>query len=651
MRRVHQKANDPAARNQQAIPQPAEAPDLDPLGGLQQAVGNRGMLHLLGSIALQSKLKTSQPSDPHEQAADGAAARFVAHHPGAVIQPKCETCATAAPCSECAEEETEPELQLKPAHDIMIQAAPATGATPATNTAEPAATKEPTAKKSAAPALIVEDDAQDLSPGQMRKSDFLSQLRTSVCSAAEAELSGTMWSAMGCPYIQRWFDNYQKRPASYVERALRKYTPETASARSASEYIPLVTQRVRRGIGEWKETGQVSGLPEEFAGGGMPGATVGGLVSAGLSAIGSAVGGAISSVGRMLFKEREPSSGADADPVAVRSQLGSGQSLDTGVKRQMESAFGQSFSQVRVHADGAAGQLSEGLGARAFTVGTDVAFGAGEYKPGTPVGDALIAHELAHVVQQSGSNTSSAPMKKGGAAYQQLEEDADQAAVTAVVSQWSGKQGAGNIARSAMPRLKSGLGLSRCGGGKTTPPVIQNTAPQGTKKTVTVNVTYLKGGSTDLATHLVKANDVFKQASVEVKEGKSQTLEETESKAVLGDDLVLKEYSDPSSPTDEEKELLKLNRHAGEITMYYVGGMSAGSYGEAFWASTGQPLSFVYASSNSRTWPHELGHVLLNTGDHPDDADNFLHQTGGATGKDTMTPEQIKAIQGSSLVK
>src|SRR6185503_8569872 len=114
-------------------------------------------------------------------------------------------------------------------------------------------------------------------PGQMRKSDFLSQLRTSVCSAAEAELAGTMWSAMGCPYIQRWFDNYQKRPAVYVERALRKYTPETAGARSASEYIPLVTQRVRRGIGEWKETGQVAGLPEEFAGGEMPGATVGGL--------------------------------------------------------------------------------------------------------------------------------------------------------------------------------------------------------------------------------------------------------------------------------------------------------------------------------------------------------------------------------------
>jgi hypothetical protein len=642
MRSVHQKANDPAAGNQQAMARPAEAPDLDPLGGLQQTVGNRGMLHLLGSIALQSKLKTSQRSDPHEQAADGAAARFIGHHAGAVIQPKCETCATAAPCSECAEEETEPELQLKPAHDLMIQAAPATGATPATNTAKSAeADKEPTAKKSAA-SLIVEDDAQDLSPGQMRKSDFLSQLRTSVCSAAEAELAGTMWSAMGCPYIQRWFDNYQKRPAAYVERALRKYTPETASARSASEYIPVVTQRVRRGIGEWKETGQVSGLPEEFAGGEMPGATVGGLVSAGLSAIGSAVGGAVSSVG-MLFKAREPSSGADADPVSVRSQLGSGQSLDTGVKRQMESAFGQSFSQVRVHADGAAGQLSEGLGARAFTVGTDVAFGAGEYKPGTPIGDALIAHELAHVVQQSGSNTSSAPMKKGGAAYQQLEEDADQAAVTAVVSQWSGKQGAGNIARSAMPRLKSGLGLSRCGGGGET--------STKEKKTVTVNPTYLSGGSTALSSHLTKANEVFKPANVEVKEGKSETLDDTKSKAILGNDLELHEYEDVTKPTAEEQKLLKVNRTGSTITMYYVKKMSKNSKGEAFPPYSGQPVSFVYASPNSRTFPHELGHILLNSADHPKDADNFMHETDGASGKDIITQEQIKTLRSSSLLK
>jgi hypothetical protein len=477
MRSVHQKSNDAAAGNEQARLRPAEAQDLEPLGDLQQAVGNRGMLHLLGGIALQSKLKTSQPSDPHEQEADRAAAHFAGHHAGAVIQPKCEACATGAPCSECAEEETEPELQLKPVHGMMIQAAPATGATPSTNTAEPAAAAEkPTAKKSAAASLIVEDDAQDLAPGQMRKSEFLSQLRTSVCSAAEAELAGTMWSAMGCPYIERWLGHYSKQPSAYLERALRKYAPETTSVHGARDYIPLVTQRVRRGIQEWRSTGEVKDLPAEFSAGGMPGMTVSGLVGGLLSGVGSAIsglvsgagraiGGAISSVGRMLFKHRENSSedGSEQDPEQIRGQLGSGRALDSSVQRRMQSAFGVNFAGVRVHTDARARELNEGLQARAFTIGNDIAFGAEEYQPGTPVGDALIAHELAHVVQQGSGKPSSGPMQKGSSHNDHLEEDADLSAVHAVVSTWTdAKDGLAGIGRNAIPRLRSGLRLQRC---------------------------------------------------------------------------------------------------------------------------------------------------------------------------------------------
>ena len=55
---------------------------------------------------------------------------------------------------------------------------------------------------------------------------------------------------------------------------------------------------------------------------------------------------------------------------------------------------------VRLHDDPAAARLTRSLGARALAVGEHVAFGPNEYEPGTPVGDALIAHELAHVVQQ-----------------------------------------------------------------------------------------------------------------------------------------------------------------------------------------------------------------------------------------------------------
>src|SRR5215213_2646802 len=268
----------------------------------------------------------------------------------------------------------------------------------ATETPEPAAPAKP---------LIVNDDAKDLQPGQMRKSEFLDQLKTSVCSAAEDALRDTMWSAMGCPYVEKWFSHYAAQDSQHVERALRKYAPETARAGSASDYIPIVTERVRRGLSQWAETGEMTGVPEEFQQGEMPGMTLEGLVGGALSAIGSAIGSAasaiaggigsaVSSVGRALFKAHEGGEKDVGDPEAIRGQLGNGHSLDGGTRQRMEKAFGVGFGGVRVHTGAQAESLSEGMNARAFTVGNDIAFGAGEYSPGTLVGDALIAHELAH---------------------------------------------------------------------------------------------------------------------------------------------------------------------------------------------------------------------------------------------------------------
>jgi hypothetical protein len=124
----------------------------------------------------------------------------------------------------------------------------------------------------------------------------------------------------------------------------------------------------------------------------------------------------------------------------------------------MEAAFGANFGGVRLHTDGDAATLSDQLNARAFTVGRHVAFGAGEFKPDTIVGDALIAHELAHVVQQ-GSSESPSTIAETSGTIGRLEEDADRAAVGAVGSLWGGL--IGPVARMA-PTLKSGLQLSRC---------------------------------------------------------------------------------------------------------------------------------------------------------------------------------------------
>jgi len=102
--------------------------------------------------------------------------------------------------------------------------------------------------------------------------------------------------------------------------------------------------------------------------------------------------------------------------------------------------------------------LSERLNARAFTVGQHVAFGPGEFRPGTIAGDALIAHELAHVVQQGGASAA-APLGKSAESSGPLEADADRSATAAVSSLWS--QGATFGAR-VLPAIRSGLRLSRC---------------------------------------------------------------------------------------------------------------------------------------------------------------------------------------------
>jgi hypothetical protein len=91
-----------------------------------------------------------------------------------------------------------------------------------------------------------------------------------------------------------------------------------------------------------------------------------------------------------------------------------------------------------------------------------VAFGSGEYQPGTPVGDALLAHELAHVVQQGRDvDAASLPQARLPAAGDAgLETDADEAATGAVLSLWGRtERGLRELRRTTGPRLKSGLKL------------------------------------------------------------------------------------------------------------------------------------------------------------------------------------------------
>jgi hypothetical protein len=91
----------------------------------------------------------------------------------------------------------------------------------------------------------------------------------------------------------------------------------------------------------------------------------------------------------------------------------------------MERRFLHDFSRVRVHADLPAAASAANLQARAYTVGPHIAFARGAYDPGTDAGKRLVAHELAHVVQQSRTHGS----RDEGDAEREAARAADEASV------------------------------------------------------------------------------------------------------------------------------------------------------------------------------------------------------------------------------
>jgi outer membrane protein OmpA-like peptidoglycan-associated protein len=100
-----------------------------------------------------------------------------------------------------------------------------------------------------------------------------------------------------------------------------------------------------------------------------------------------------------------PKVGVDNVPRIVDEVLqSSGQPLEDSTRMSMESSLGADFSGVRVHNDERAGDSASAINALAYTVGRNVVFGKGQFAPGTQSGRHLLAHELVHVVQQTGAH-------------------------------------------------------------------------------------------------------------------------------------------------------------------------------------------------------------------------------------------------------
>jgi hypothetical protein len=375
------------------------------------------------STFIQAKLTVNQANDPYEKEADTMADKVVqrAEIPSAdgITSDNANNLSVQRECATC---ENEKEKIQKKETDAAADTAITS---PKTITTSPNVTA----------ARFIVDDSVTPAAGQMCKTDFLNRLKVEICMTVNQALAGTPFSSDNCPYIRAAFARHQGSSPLQMEQLIARYEPSTAQAQSVDDLIQRMKVKVFGAAKQWSATGgDLSGVTPVFGG-----------ITSGIS---SAVGGIASSIGGLFFKSNEGGANATQSPQAIMQGLGRGQPLDSKSKGKMESAFGTSFSSVEVHKDSNAASLSDNMNARAFTVGNHIAFGSGEHKPGTLVGDALLAHELAHVVQQ----------KNKGAAKNNSETDLE-SDVDYSISQSISESV--NI-KKISPKLKSGLRVSRC---------------------------------------------------------------------------------------------------------------------------------------------------------------------------------------------
>jgi hypothetical protein len=125
-------------------------------------------------------------------------------------------------------------------------------------------------------------------------------------------------------------------------------------------------------------------------------------------------------------KEAGPANPTHTAPSIVHEVLRSpGRPLDGGTRSFMESRFRHSFGQVRVHTGAQAAESARAVNALAYTVGSDVVFGEGQYAPHSGKGRSLLAHELTHTIQQATAPKLMPARVPMGPVHDPLEREAD----------------------------------------------------------------------------------------------------------------------------------------------------------------------------------------------------------------------------------
>jgi hypothetical protein len=160
---------------------------------------------------------------------------------------------------------------------------------------------------------------------------------------------------------------------------------------------------------------------------------------------------------RMLLQRR---AGHRSEPAAVPSIVhdvlrSPGTPLDSTTRSFMDPRFGYDFSRVRVHTDAMAAESARAVNARSYTVGPHVVFDAGEYHPGSTGGKRLLAHELAHVIQQGDGSDLPSQLTLGSAGSD-LEREADDLSERAINAPEPKKPGQANEKNAARTDVSPG---------------------------------------------------------------------------------------------------------------------------------------------------------------------------------------------------
>ena len=292
----------------------------------------------------------------------------------------------------------------------------------------------------ASPYGVIIEDGLPVGDGQINRTVFMDDLAPAIERAADELLRPEGRTARDCPYLTFWVDYYRKQSAAHLERAIARYV--RPGPRDLEGIRQAILDHVGKAVQAWidRRELQVPGPIDGLGGDRVPDFSSDGAVAQRMGADGTG------------------SPSAPGSATAICSQLNGGRPLESTVRSRMERGFGTSFDDVRIHTGSEAASTAQAYTARAFTLGRDVAFGADEYRPGTPVGDALIAHELAHVLQQRGAATEDAPASTETNAGS-LENDADTSARDVMARLWAG---VGTLDRTPLPARRSGLKLQRC---------------------------------------------------------------------------------------------------------------------------------------------------------------------------------------------